>query len=137
MPMCFFSCSFWKILLFIPYGIFQVWYLLCFQCNVLSHRWKIKAQMKRSQMKRSQMKSHRWRLDERQSKIMHLWSLHLWLFICDLFICDYICDLFICAFIFQLWLGTLHWKHKRYQTWKMLSVKLVIIGSSWQGMNNI
>jgi hypothetical protein len=53
------------------------------------------------------------------SVTLHLWSLHLWLFICDLFICDYICDLFICAFIFQLWLGTLHWKHKRYQTWKM------------------
>jgi hypothetical protein len=33
----FFSCSLWKILLFIPYGIFQVWYLLCFQCNVPSH----------------------------------------------------------------------------------------------------
>ena len=49
------------------------------------------------------------------SVTLHLWSLHLWLFICDLFICD----LFICAFIFHLWLGTLHWKHKRYQTWKM------------------
>jgi hypothetical protein len=30
----FFSCSLWKILLFIPYGIFQIWYLLCFQCTV-------------------------------------------------------------------------------------------------------
>ena len=40
----------------------------------------------------------------------HLWSLHLWLFICDLF---------ICAFIFHLWLSTVHWKHKRYQIWKM------------------
>jgi hypothetical protein len=45
---------------------------------------------------------------------LHLWSLHLWLFICDLFICD----LFICAFIFHLWLGTLHWKYKRYQNLK-------------------
>jgi hypothetical protein len=50
-----FICDYIWILLFIPYGIFQVWYLLCFQCNVPSHRWKIKAQMKRSQMKRSQM----------------------------------------------------------------------------------
>jgi hypothetical protein len=45
---------------------------------------------------------------------LHLWSLHLWLFICDLFICD----LFICAFVFHPWLGTLHWKHKRYQNLK-------------------
>jgi hypothetical protein len=73
------------------------------------------------------------------SVTLHLWSLHLWLFICDLFICDlficdsssvisssvtihlwlFICDLFICAFIFHLWLSTVHWKHKRYQIWKM------------------
>ena len=60
----FFSCSLlapWKILLFIPYGIFQVWYLLCFQCNVLSHRWKIRAQMKRSQMKSHRWRDYRWR----------------------------------------------------------------------------
>ena len=48
------------------------------------------------------------------SVTLHLWSLHLWLFICDLFICD----LFICAFVFHPWLGTLHWKHKRYQNLK-------------------
>jgi len=51
----FFSCSLlvpWKILLFIPYAIFKSWYLLCFQCNVPSHGWKTKAQMKRSQMKK-------------------------------------------------------------------------------------
>ena len=73
------------------------------------------------------------------SSNLYLWSLYLWLFICDLFICDSSSVisssvtsssvtlhlwslhlwLFICAFIFHLWLGTLHWKHKRYQTWKM------------------
>ena len=72
------------------------------------------------------------------SSILHLWSLHLWFFICDLFICDSSSvislsmisssvilhlwslhlRLFICAFVFHPWLGTLHWKHKRYQNLK-------------------
>jgi hypothetical protein len=61
------------------------------------------------------MKDLIWRVQLLNANVFFsLRSLHLWLFICD-----YICDLFICAFIFQLWLGTLHWKHKRYQTWKM------------------
>ena len=60
--------------------------------------------------------------------ILKSWFLTIFhpIFICDLctwlpfFICDlFICDVFICAFIFHLWLGTLHWKHKRYHTWKM------------------
>jgi hypothetical protein len=76
----FFSCSLWKILLFIPYGIFQVWYLLCFQCNVPSHRWKIKAQMKRSQMKSHRWRDHRWRVtdkdwmkDSQKSWFQNIW----------------------------------------------------------------
>ena len=42
------------------------------------------------------------------------------IFICDLCTClpFFICDLFICAFVFHPWLGTLHWKHKRYQNLK-------------------
>jgi hypothetical protein len=47
---------------------------------------------------------------------LHMSSiLHLWLFICDL--CTRL-PFFICAFVFHPWLGTLHWKHKRYQNLK-------------------
>ena len=55
---------------------------------------------------------HLWSLHT--SSILHLWPLHLW----SLHLWLFICDLFICTFVFHPWLGTLHWKHKRYQNLK-------------------
>ena len=63
MPMCFFLAVYGKYCLF-HMAFFKFWYLLCFQCNVPSHRWKIKAQMKRSQMKSHRWRDHRWRVTD-------------------------------------------------------------------------
>ena len=52
--MCFFLAVYGKYYCLFHMAFFKFWYLLCFQCNVPSHRWKIKAQMK----------SHRWRMED-------------------------------------------------------------------------
>ena len=92
MPMCFFLAVYGKYCLF-HMAFFKFWYLLCFQCNVPSHRWKIKAQMKRSQMKSHRWRDHRWRVtdeeitdeetqmkrsDEEISWRDHRWRDHRW-----------------------------------------------------------
>jgi hypothetical protein len=42
-------------------AFFKFWYLLCFQCNVPSHGWKTKAQMKSHRWR-----DHRWRVTDEE-----------------------------------------------------------------------